>query len=355
MSAVVSGTYNFGNSQSENIIYDSFERVGILPDEIVGQKIQSAQRSLNLLLSEWINRGLNLWTVQQSMIGLNPNQNAYTLPTHTSDVLEATIRTSQRQLGGIPASSAGGVAANAFDGNPATACTQNAPNGNISYDYGVGNSRVIQMFGIQSNVTINYTIAFEYSADNITWVNLITEEIQSYPIGQIIWFVVPVPVPARYFRIRETGGSTLNVQEVYFNTTINDTIITRISRSEYISYPVKNQTGRPTSFWLNRQITPVIYLWPTPIAPYNNLFITTTSMIQDMGRLTNLTPIPQRFYEAICACLAVKLAIKYKPVVELIAILKAEAKESFSIAASEDTEKVPLRIYGAYDSGWTSS
>jgi hypothetical protein len=322
-----------------------------LPDLITAQQIQSAQRSINLLLSEWINRGLNLWTVTQSMLNLIPNQNAYQLPIPTSDILDATIRTSRRQLGGTPFSSAGGVAANAFDGNSATACTQVAPNGYISYDFGAGIQYAIAMVGVQSNVTVTYTLAFEYSNDNVNWFSVLNPPAQQFDIGVNIWFVVPVPTFGRYFRVREFGGATLNVQELFFNTTLNDIPITRISRSEYIALPNKNQTGRPTSFWVDRQLNPVVYIWPTPTAAYNNLFYTRVRMLEDVGALVNLAEIPQRFYEALSAGLAVKLAIKYKP--ERLEMLKQEYMESFNLAAREDAEKTPLRIFGDYMGGWT--
>jgi hypothetical protein len=347
-----SGTYTFGSTATAEFITDAYERCGIFPDLLTAQQINSAQRSLNLLLSEWINKGLNLWTVKQGMLALEANKAAYDLPSTTSDVREATIRTSERPLGGTAYSSAGGTAANAFDGDTDTACTQTAPNGYISYDYGDGNDYLIAMVGVQSNATLTYTLVFEYSADDAAWDNAYSAAAQSYPIGETVWAVIPVPTGARYFRVRETGGATLNVQELYFNTTLNDLPITRLSRAEYISIPNKNQTGRPSSFYVDRQISPILYIWPVPTAQYNNLFYTRVETIQDIGQLTNMADIPQRFYEALCAGLASKLALKYTP--ERADLLTALYDKAFDLAAREDTEKVPLRIYGDFSSGWGS-
>lgn len=346
-----SGTFNFGSPLSEQLITDAFERIGILPDLLTSQNINSAQRSINLILSEWINRGLNLWTVKQGMLSLSPNQYAYALPTGTSDVLEANIRTVNRQLGGTPFSSAGGIAQNAFDGNAATACTQTSSNGYISYNYGNGAQKVITVVGVQSNATLNYTLLFETSTDNASWTTVATIPEQSYPVGVNIWFSVPLSTAAQYFRVRETGGATLNVQELYFDTVSSDIPISRISRSEWITYPNKAQTGQPSSFYVDRQINPILNLWLTPTAQYNILFYTRIQMIQDIGALTNMADIPQRFLEALCSELATKLAIKYKP--ERIDILRREADSSFDKAAREDSERVPLRIYGDYSGGWT--
>ena len=346
-----SGTFNFGSTINDQFIIDSYERCGILPDLITAEQIQSAQRSANLLLSEWINRGLNLWTVTQENLALKANQSTYNLPYPTSDILEATIRTTQRPLGGTAFSSAGGVAQNAFDNNPATACTQTVPNGYISYNYGNNVMYGVQMVGIQSNATLIYTLVAEYSPDNATWFTAFTIPAQTFTIGQNLWFVMPVPTPAQYFRIRETGGATLNVQELYFNTVILDIPITRISRSEYIYLPNKNTVGRPTSFYVDRLINPIVFLWPTPTALYNNMFYTRVQLIQDIGQLTNNPYIPQRFYDAFCACLAAKLALKYIPA--RYEILQSMADLAFSLAAQEDTERVPMRVYGDYTQGWS--
>lgn len=349
-----SGTLNFSSTQSEQIIVEAYEKVGILPDLITAQKIVSAQRSLNLILSEWINRGLNLWTVRQSMLNLIANQNSYLLPFGTSDVLEATIRTSTRNLGGTAFSSSG-VASNAFDNNPATACIETAPDGYIGYDFGQNSQYAIAMVGVQSNVAITYNLVLEFSNDNITWFSGLLTGAQTYATGNNVWYVIPVPTLARYFRIRETAGATLNIQELYFNTTLQDTIISRISRSEYISYPQKNQKSRPTSFYVDRQINPTIYIWPTPTNLYNNLFYTRISMMEDIGSMVNMAAIPQRFYQALCCNLALELSLKVSDLpLEKITILKGLADESFNKAAREDSERVPLRIFGDYSGGWGS-
>lgn len=346
-----SGTYLFGSATNDALVTDAFERLGELPDKFTVQQILSATRSANLLLSEWINKGLNLWTVKEEMLNLIPNQNTYFLPTATSDVLEATIRTTTRPLGGTAFSSAGGIAQNAFDNNPATACTQTSADGYISYNYGNNNTYGIALVGIQSNVTTTYTLVAEYSYDNVTWTNSVTIPAQVFSAGLNVWFVVSVPTLAQYYRVRETGGATLNIQELYFNTNVQDIPITRISREEYINYPQKNQTGRPTSFYVDRQINPTISLWPTPVAPYFNMFYTRVVQMQDLGSLTQMPQIPQRFMEAFCAGLAWKLAPKYAA--NKVDMLKDLYSEAFDLAAREDRERVPLRIYGDYiNNGW---
>ena len=54
-----SGTRTF-NLQIEEIIEEAFERCGL--EVLGGYDLKTARRSLNLMFSEWANRGLNLWT-----------------------------------------------------------------------------------------------------------------------------------------------------------------------------------------------------------------------------------------------------------------------------------------------------
>lgn len=346
-----SGTYNFASPQSELIIRDAYERVGIYVNTLPVEKILSAQRSLNFILQSWINRGLNLWTVKQGMLALYNNQSAYNLPLYTSDILEATLRTSVRNLGGTAFSSAGGTAANAFSDNAAAACTQNASNGYISYHW--TSLYAIAMVGVTSNATLDYQLVFEYSNDNATWTTVGAPLSQTYAQGAIQWFVIQTPTLGSYFRVRETNGEILDINKLYFNTLLQDTIITRLSRAEYIATPNKSQTGRPTSFYVDRQINPVLYIWQTPNTQYNNLFYTYIEQIQDIGSLINTAQIPARFLEALCAALAYRLSIKEHIDINLINMLGMLAEAEFKVASEEDAERVPLRIFGDYTQGWS--
>ena len=55
-------TANFDLSIDE-IISEAFERCGLQVRS--GYDIKTARRSLNLMLAEWANRGINLWTVKK--------------------------------------------------------------------------------------------------------------------------------------------------------------------------------------------------------------------------------------------------------------------------------------------------
>jgi hypothetical protein len=47
----------------DQICQEAFERCGLQIRN--GYDLQTAKRSLNLMLAEWANRGINLWTVKK--------------------------------------------------------------------------------------------------------------------------------------------------------------------------------------------------------------------------------------------------------------------------------------------------
>jgi hypothetical protein len=88
------GTALFNIDLSE-IIEEAFERCG--SELRSGYDLKTARRSLNLLLIEWQNKGLNLWEVEQGQIVLHTGQAVYDLPIDTVDLLDHVIRTGSGQ------------------------------------------------------------------------------------------------------------------------------------------------------------------------------------------------------------------------------------------------------------------
>jgi len=135
----------------------------------------------------------------------------------------------------------------------------------------------------------------------------------------------------------------LLTQEIYFNNNIDDLPIPNVSRDDYYTYPNKYLSSRPSVFYLDRQILPVLNLWPIPTSDYNCLLYSYKKMIQDAGALyTNGLQIPSRFYPALIWRLAWELAVKFSP--EKAQMLKIESDLAFDVAAREDSESIPLNI-----------
>lgn len=85
-----SGTTTFDLDLNE-YVEEAFERCGA--ELRTGYDLKTARRSMNLLLSDWSNRGINLWTVEQGSINLTQGTATYNLPNDTVDLIEHVIRT----------------------------------------------------------------------------------------------------------------------------------------------------------------------------------------------------------------------------------------------------------------------
>jgi hypothetical protein len=116
----------------------------------------------------------------------------------------------------------------------------------------------------------------------------------------------------------------------------------RISRSDYLNFPNKTDQGRPSQFYFDRQIAPVINLWQTPENSTDQLVYYYVRRIEDVDTLTNTTGIPFRFYPCMVAGLAYYLAVKRAP--ERVQMMKSIYEEEFQRAANEDEAKVPLTL-----------
>ena len=81
-----SGTFNFSMDIDE-VIQEAMEMIG--GEETLGHEPKSARRSINLILQDWQNRGVMLWTANTSAVTLATSVTTFALASSTIDVLEA--------------------------------------------------------------------------------------------------------------------------------------------------------------------------------------------------------------------------------------------------------------------------
>lgn len=79
-----------------DIIEEAYERCGL--EVRTGYDAKTARRSLNIMFSEWANRGVNLWTVKQATLTLTSGTATYNsgngLASPMNDILEVALRRS---------------------------------------------------------------------------------------------------------------------------------------------------------------------------------------------------------------------------------------------------------------------
>jgi len=213
-----SGTRDFEPDVAE-YIEEAFERCGL--EFRTGYDGITARRSLNLLLADWANRGLNQWTIQNSTTTLTEGAESIDLTDSTIDVLDVVIR-------------------------------------------------------------------------------------------------------------RTEGGTTTDIQ------------MAQVSRSAYWNIPSKDTKSRPSQWFLDKQITPKLYIWPASENSTDQLLINRLIRIEDVDASANTMDMPFRFYPCLAAGLAYYIALKKAP--ERIEMLKSFYEEEFARASDQDESRASLFV-----------
>lgn len=213
-----SGSKNF-ELQVDDYIEEAFERCGL--EFKTGYDARTAKRSLNLLLADWANRGLNQWTIKQRTLTVATGTSSYSLGTDIIDVLSVVCRRS---------------------------------------------------------------------------------------------------------------GS--------------DITLSRLSRDGYLTIPNKASEGRPSQFFLDRQVTPELYLYSTPENSTDTIVYDALVRMDDADELTNTMDMPFRFYPCLAAGLAYYIALKRAP--DRIQMLKALYEEEFERARTEDRDRSSFNVTPQY-------
>ena len=200
-------------------IEEAFERCGL--DVRTGYDLKSAKRSLNLMLAEWANRGLNQWTIAQRTLPMVESTGAYALGADVIDIL----------------------------------------------------SIVVQRDGT------------DYS-------------------------------------------------------------LSRLSRDDYLSIPNKTTESRPNQFFLDRQVTPSLKVWPVPENSTDVIYYNALTRMDDADTFINTMDMPFRFYPCLAAGLAYYIAVKRAP--QRVQLLKAMYEEEFERAMTEDRDRASFNVVPQY-------
>ena len=214
----VSGSVNFELDVAE-YVEEAFERCGL--EVRTGYDLTTARRSLNLMLAEWANRGLNQWTIAQRTQALTSGTRTYALSADVIDILSAVV----------------------------------------------------------------------------------------------------------------TRSST-------------DCALTRVSRDDDLNIPNKATTGRPTQFFLDRQVTPSLRIWPTPSNSTDVIVYNALTRIDDGDTAVNTMDVPFRFYPCLAAGLAYYISLKRAP--NRTQMLKAIYEEEFERAMGEDRDRSSFTVTPEY-------
>ena len=138
------------------------------------------------------------------------------------------------------------------------------------------------------------------------------------------------------------GADVIDILSLVVRRSGTDYAISRISRDEYLNIPTKTTQGRPTQYFVDRQITPVLKIWPLPDNSTDTILYDALTRVDDAGNYTNTIGIPFRFYPALAAGLAYYIGIKRAPY--RVQMLKSLYEEELGRAMEEDRDRASFRI-----------
>jgi len=316
-----SGTVSQTTFNTRRVIENAARRCKLPAQSLSAEHIDIANDQLYLLLSDLSNRGIQLWTIEKQIYPLYDGVSALVTDTGTVDVLNSNLRTLQ-QVTGI----------NFTDPT--------------FREVDFTDAVVVSTVGIKWSAA-SAPIDLQRSDDGITWTT-VQSETPSATAGQWTWYDLESAVGARYFRVLATAG-TLDFERIYLGNTPTEIPLSRLNRDDYTNLPNKSfKSNRPLQYWFDRQVQqPVMHLWPVPndSAEDYQIVLWRQRYIMDVGTMTQEIEVPQRWYEAIVAMLAARLAQEYIEVdASLIPVLDQKAERSLYIAQQEERDNSPMTI-----------
>ena len=123
--------------------------------------------------------------------------------------------------------------------------------------------------------------------------------------------------------------------------------IDRIDRGTYLDVPNKLTEARVTQYYVERTITPKLYVWPAPENSTDKLISYRWKRIQDIDASVNEVDVPSRFLPCLVTGLAFNLALKKNP--EKAGLLQPLYEQNLVNAIKYDDDSslrlVPRRTY----------
>jgi len=144
----------------------------------------------------------------------------------------------------------------------------------------------------------------------------------------------------------DLGADVIDVLSLVVRRDNTDFALTRVSRDTFLSIPVKTTQGRPSQFFLDRQITPNLKVWPVPDNSTDVIVYDALTRMDDADAQVNTLDMPFRFYPCLAAGLAYYIALKRAP--NRLQMLKAIYEEEFERAMTEDRDRASFNVVPQY-------
>lgn len=284
----------FAPSLGELTLY-AYNLIGVRNTALLQEHLEAARMATNMLLSRWSNQGVNLWEVDKVVVPID-----------------------------VPV--------------PVTGCSGTGTVATLTYAavdtpvYKVG--ATITVTGMTPSQYNGSFVVLSCSPGTVSFASTATGSLTTAGVittepGTVATYSVNPNTVVMLDAYMTTPSSGANV----------DRIIMPISRTEYASYPNKEQAGFTTVFWFDRLLAPTVTLWPVP-SPSQGITSLTYYRVKYINEasLSNAgtVEIPYLWLESFAYGLAQRLAMMWAP--DKVAMLKPMADEAYSIAASQNVE-----------------
>lgn len=313
---------------TRKVIDRAFGRCKMTPQQITAEHLEIAKDALFLMLSAWANEGRPLWCTEKQLYPLYDGVGQIATSLGTVDILDASFRT---------LSEATGTNTDAADRRA------------VEFE----EETIVSTVGIKWSAA-SAPVEFARSDDGAAW-TVVQTETPDAASGEWSWYDLDSVVASLHFRVRATSGN-LDFAQIYLGNTPREIPLYRSNRDDYTWSASKHtKSSRVTEYWFDRQVRqPVLRLSPIPdsTAETSQLVVWRTRHIMDVGTLTQEIEVPQRWYDAVVAGLAAKLADEVAEVpAERAFELEPKAALALEKAMNFETDSSPVNIspgIGAY-------
>ena len=315
-----SGTVATTVIDNSALIEHALRRCRILPSAQTPETTLIARECLYMLLLNLGNRGLNLWAVEKTYLGLKAGQPTYETAEGTLDVLNAVFVQ--------PTCASGTFAATATGGS-------------IQLDSASAGTRV----GVKFSTVYTGALTLATSDDGVTYSTVNTVASNTYGVDKYYWFDLDATASKLHYGV--FGFVPLpTISDIKVVTYSYDLPMTQWNRDTYSTMNNKMQMSRPSvSYFFEKKLTPRLTLWPVPTNNTDHLLLFVHRQPQDVGSLGNQLEIPQRWLDGIIWLLAARLCFEIPTVDPSIAqlIVQMADKQVFEAEQSE-TDGAPIYI-----------
>lgn len=351
-----SGTENQTKINVDQLISYAFRDAGRAAEEITPEYVGSAKQALFYILQNLSNRGVNLWLLENKVIGAQTNEQWLTLPESTIDVREANwvYITNPSYTSVLPVTSTN--ASSLFNQSANSNLDLYATSTLADNYFGAAYSNQTRLFYIGFNAhcpgtTATYNLDFEVSNDGTNWTTWESFPETTLADREWAYFTINATQPFYYFRLKNRSTtSTFSLRAIQFAQSQQVIPLARLNRDDYWNLPNKQfPSQRSLQYWFDRLIAPRMYLWPVPNNNYQVFQLIIEKQMPDVGSLTDQLYIPNRWISSIQASLSHKLAMQL-PQIDLARVqyLETLAIKLEYDASQEERDKSPIYFQPNY-------